>query len=168
MQREDGDILTFLKSIRQKKKEVQLIEDEEMELRLSMLPSGIRYDTDKVQITPRDPMPEYSERLEKIEKKESQHKIALLKDIARAQDIINAMPTPEHRMILKLRYLTDKRDQDGKTRQMTWEEIGKIMGFSADHAKGKLHGHAIQEARQIAKNKVKKRKRQNTNKSDSI
>ena len=63
------EMFDFLMMPRRIRQQIWLAEEERQVLKLSMLPSAIRYDKDKVQSCPEDPMIQYIERLESIEQK---------------------------------------------------------------------------------------------------
>ena len=75
------DVLDFLKSIRHKRIELAAIKSYEEDLRLSLLPSGIRYDLDKVQTSPTDRMLEMVAKLTDMQERETDQKEALIADI---------------------------------------------------------------------------------------
>ena len=60
------DVLKFLNSIRDKREEVNLLKGKRNELYYSLMPSGIRYDLDKVQTSPEDRMPVVAGDLDEI------------------------------------------------------------------------------------------------------
>lgn len=137
------DVLEFLKHIRRKRMELAIIEQHEDELRLSLLPGAIRYDIDKVQTSPVDRMPEMMAKLTDLQEKEADHKAALIADIQRAIEMVNQVPTPEYRTILRLRYL------EGGVKPMSWDQIADTIGYSSISVRGYMHGRAIAEIREI-------------------
>lgn len=136
------DVMAFLKRIRDERKELITIRMHKEDVRLSLLPGAIRYDKDRVDTSPDDPMIKMIEKLEKIEARETTCMGRLITDIELANKIITAIQTPEHRTLLRLRYIEGDRP-------MHWKDIADIMGYTEDHVKGKLHGKAIAEARTI-------------------
>ena len=107
---------------------------------MSLLPRGIRYDTDKVQTSPSDQMLEVAAKLDALERKMQTKLVKLNNDMVKAMTIVQAMPTPEYRQLLTLRYLTGR---------MSWDQIAEVMGYSVDHVRGYLHKNAINEARNV-------------------
>lgn len=136
------DVITFLKRIRDERRELISIRMHKEDVRLSLLPGAIRYDKDRVDSSPDDPMIKMIERLEAIEAKEDACVEELITDIELANEVITAMTVPEHKTLLRLRYI------DGD-RPMHWKDIASEMGYTEDHVRGKLHGKAIAEARNI-------------------
>jgi len=137
------DVLKFLKCIRSKRFELADLKEQRDEIYYSLMPSGIRYDLDKVQTSPTDRMPAVAGDLAEVQTIIDQRIERLSNDILLANRIIDKMPTAECRELLMLRYLA------GGRKPLTWEDIAKRMDYSADHAKGKLHGRAINEARAV-------------------
>lgn len=139
------DILKFLKQIRVKRRELGILENTIKELRFMLMPSGIRYDLDKVQTSPEDRMSQTVDDLLTVERRQKKQLDRLMSDLAKAEKLIESMPTPEYRELIRLRYIS------GGLKPMTWEQIAEQMGYSSDHVRGKLHGKAIIEARQVWK-----------------
>jgi hypothetical protein len=137
------DVLKFLKGIRSERLEIIRLKEERDTLYYSLLPSGIRYDLDKVQTSPQDRMPGTAAELYEIQEIIDRRIEKLSADVALAHRIIDAVPTPECRELLLLRYLT------GSRKPLAWTEIAERMEYSIDHVQGKLHGKAIKEAREV-------------------
>ena len=137
------NILKFLKQIRAKRRELNTLQKTIEELRFMLLPSGIRYDLDRVQTSPEDRMSKTVDDLVTVEKRQQKQLARLMEDLDKAERLIEAMPTPEYRELIRLRYIA------GGLKPLTWEQISEQMGYSSDHVRGKLHGKAIVEARRV-------------------
>ena len=137
------DILKFLKQIRTKRRELGILENSIQEMRFMLMPSAIRYDLDKVQTSPEDRLSQSVADLVAVELRQKRQIERLMSDIAKAEKLIETMPTPEYRELIRLRYVS------GGLKLMTWEQVAEQMGYSADHVRGKLHGKAITEARRV-------------------
>ena len=137
------DILKFLKQIRTNRRELGILENSIQEMRFMLMPSGIRYDLDKVQTSPEDRLSQSVADLVAVERRQKRQIERLMSDIAKAEKLIEVMPTPEYRELIRLRYVS------GGLKLMTWEQVAEQMGYSADHVRGKLHGKAIAEARRV-------------------
>ena len=137
------DILRFLKQIRTKRRELGILDNSIREMRFMLMPSGIRYDLDKVQTSPEDRLSQSVADLVAVELRQKRQIERLMSDIAKAEKLIETMPTPEYRELIRLRYVS------GGLKLMTWEQVAEQMGYSADHVRGKLHGKAIAEARRV-------------------
>lgn len=137
------DILRFLKQIRTKRRELGILDNSIREMRFMLMPSGIRYDLDNVQTSPEDRVSQSVADLVAVELRQKRQIERLMSDIAKAEKLIETMPTPEYRELIRLRYVS------GGLKLMTWEQVAEQMGYSADHVRGKLHGKAINEARKV-------------------
>lgn len=127
----------FFERIRNERADIETLKMRIQELEYTLLPSGIRYDTSKVQTSPSDRMLETAARIDVLERKMRKKLEQLDADMVKAIGIVQAMPTPQYRQLLTLRYLTGK---------MSWEEVAKEMGFSVDHVKGYMKKAAFAEA----------------------
>lgn len=133
-------MLKFFKTVRAERADIETLQLRIKELQMSLLPRGIRYDTDKVQTSPSDQMLEVAAKLDALERKMQTKLVKLNNDMVKAMTIVQAMPTPEYRQLLTLRYLTG---------HLSWDQIAEVMGYSVDHVRGYLHKNAINEARKV-------------------
>ena len=131
----------FFKRIRNERSDVETLQLRIKELQLSLLPSGIRYDTDKVQTSPSDKMIEVAAKVDALERQMQKKLTALNADMIKAIAIVQSMPTPEYRQLLTLRYLTGSRT--------SWKQISEIMGYSEQHVKQYMHDAALIEASKV-------------------
>ena len=139
------DVKVFLKGIRDKRFELQLLKEKRNEIYYSLMPSGIRYDLDKVQTSPTDRMPVAAGDLEEAQQRIDALIDSLSHDINLAMRVVNQMQESKHRQLIMLRYL-------GLDRKVTsWEHVADVMGYTPEYVRGELHGEAIKEARQIWK-----------------
>lgn len=134
-------MLKFFKRIRNERSDVETLQLRIKELQLSLLPSGIRYDTDKVQTSPSDKMIEVAAKVDALERQMQKKLTALNADMIKAIAIVQSMPTPEYRQLLTLRYLTGSRT--------SWKQISEIMGYSEQHVKQYMHNAALIEASKV-------------------
>lgn len=134
-------MLKFFKMVRAERADIETLQLRIKELELSLLPRGIRYDRDKIQTSPSDQMIEVASKIDELERKMQTKLVKLNGDMVKAVTIVQAMPTPEYRQLITLRYLTGSRT--------SWEQIAEIMGYSVDHVRGYLHKCAIEEARKV-------------------
>ncbi len=137
------DVLKFLKSIRSKRAEITTLKRARDELYWSLMPSGIRYDLDKVQTSPQDRMSETAGDLYEIQDKLDHMIAALASDVNLAVDLVSQMPTPECRQLITLRYLGTDRERS------KWESVAQDMGYTPEYVRRELHGKAIKEARTV-------------------
>ena len=116
------DVLDFLKSIRHKRIELAAIKSYEEDLRLSLLPSGIRYDLDKVQTSPTDRMLEMVAKLTDMQERETDQKEALIADIELAErmvDSTHARARMHGSAIAEIRSIWGKYEKDRPGQQNT-------------------------------------------------
>ena len=137
------DVLKFLNSIRDKREEVNLLKGKRNELYYSLMPSGIRYDLDRVQTSPEDRIPVVAGDLDEIQHKLDGMIASLMRDVNLATELVNRMQKSKHRQLILLRYFGTDREST------TWEKVAKEMGYTPEYVRGTLHGEAIKEARTI-------------------
>ena len=136
-------MLKFFKTVRDERADIETLQLRIKELQLSLLPRGIRYDGDKVQTSPSDQMLEVAAKVDALERKMQMKLVKLNQDMVKAMEIVQAMPTPEYRQLITLRYLTGR---------MTWEQIAEIMEYDDVYVRGYMHKRALEEAKRVAKN----------------
>ena len=139
------DVKVFLKGIRDKRFELQLLKEKRNEIYYSLMPSGIRYDLDKVQTSPTDRMPVAAGDLEEAQQRIDALIDSLSHDINLAMRVVNQMQESKHRQLIMLRYF----GVDRKTTE--WKYVADVMGYTEEYVRGELHGEAIKEARGIWK-----------------
>lgn len=139
------DVLKFLKCIRNERLEIISLKETRDDIYYSLMPSGIRYDLDKVQTSPVDRMPTVAGNLAEIQTILDGRIEKLSDDLVLANRVIDQVPTAECRELLSLRYLA------GGRKPLSWTDVAERMDYSVDHVQGKLHGKAINEARTIWK-----------------
>ena len=139
------DVKVFLKGIRDKRFELNILKDKRDEIYYSLMPSGIRYDLDKVQTSPVDRMPVAAGDLEEAQQRIDALIDSLSHDINLAMRVVNQMQESKHRQLIMLRYF----GVDRKTTE--WKYVADVMGYTEEYVRGELHGEAIKEARQIWK-----------------
>lgn len=130
----------FFNSIREERADIETLQLRIKELEFSLLPSGIRYDSDRVQTSPSDRMLETAAKIDALERRMKKKLERLNDDMFKAVAIVQAMPTPAYRQLITLRYLTGK---------MSWEDVAEVMGYSVDHVKGHMHRAALREAGKV-------------------
>lgn len=139
------DVLKFLKSIRAKRNELNTLVETRDTLRATLMPSGIRYDLDRVQTSPSDRMLEVNVDLYEINITIENRMNLLIRDIQLATHVIDQIEPSELRTLLWLRYISGDRPT-------TWEDVAKEMNYSVQHVKEYMHEKAISEARIIWRN----------------
>lgn len=89
-------------------KDIIVLRERISSLRLSVLPSAIRYDKDPVQTSPSDPMPEYMAKLDELEGQLADRVLEYNQVSAEVYETIIRMPSPDVRMVAAKRYLGGK------------------------------------------------------------
>ncbi|MBQ1294661.1 MAG: hypothetical protein IIY21_11520 [Clostridiales bacterium] len=133
----------YLQRIRSERLEIQQFEERIEEQRYSLLPSGIRYDVDKVQTSPDDPMMRVYAEIDKLERKIKEHLERLTTRYNIAMSNILLLDKSEHRQVLALYYLGQER--------LTWAMVAEKMAYSEQHIY-ELHNDAIAELERIWNN----------------
>lgn len=135
---------TYLRSIRSEQREIRVLTEMRENVYLSLLPPAIRYDKDKVQVSPEDMVSERMARVCELDK-EIDKRLAIL-DLHRAEAFrkIQEIENDNGRTVLLLYYLQTKKD--GKSYK--WSDVAKDMSYSEENVK-KIHGRALQELNKI-------------------
>jgi len=90
------------------------------ELETCLLPSAIRYDKDKVQTSPEDPMAKIVSEIADLERRMGEIQYAKSVRIHEISRVINALESKEERTALTMRYINRKSVTD----------IAEAMGYS--------------------------------------
>lgn len=112
----------FLYSVRDEQKEIEELTDRIYEMRMSLLPSGIRYDTDKVQTSPEDKLSECEAKIADYSTMLGQKKEALIQRRHRAQEMIDLLEDSRERQVLDIYFLSVKR--------LSMEDVSAMIGYS--------------------------------------
>ena len=78
------DAKTFFRAIRLERREIRILNEKIYAREMDLLPSGIRYDTDRVVSSPSDPMPRYAAEVDELQDSLK----ALMREYSKAQDDI--------------------------------------------------------------------------------
>ncbi len=132
----------YLQRIRSERLEIQQFEERIEKQRYSLLPSGIRYDVDKVQTSPDDPMMRVYAEIDKLDRKIKEHLERLTTHYNIAMSNIMLLDKSEHRQVLVLYYLGQEL--------LTWQMVAERMSFSEQRIY-QLHNEAIAELEKIWK-----------------
>ena len=93
------------------------------ELRASLLPSGIRYDTDKVQTTPEDKLARVMAEIDRLEREVSELKLEQARAIAEIEGAISQMERENVQEAMRRFYL----------RREKIDQIAEDMGYVPRH-----------------------------------
>lgn len=116
------NIKSFLYRVKREFWEIQVKEMQLAQIRATLLPSGIRYDIDKVQTSPTDPMSRIMARIDEMSRDVEKDLARLRADRRKAQDMINQLENPLERTVLNAYFLTP-----GINRM---EAVAEIMSYS--------------------------------------
>lgn len=95
---------------------------------------AIRYDQDKVQTSPSDPVSKAMEKLYDLMDKRKDAQIKMVQAIAEAADLIDLVHDARGRLVLHYRYIV----------VMPWRVIGERMQFAERHVY-RIHDEAMDE-----------------------
>lgn len=130
----------YLQKIRSERLEIIQLQETIEELAYSLLPSGIRYDTVKVQTSPDDPMSRVMAQISEYEGKIKKHLEKLVERQSTAYTYIGALEKSDHRQVLTLYYLGADR--------LTWHQVADKMHLSEQRVY-QLHNDAIDELSKV-------------------
>lgn len=127
----------FLRSIRYEQMELlhlqEMIEKAEME----MLPQAIRYDKDKVQVSPEEKFSKICAAIADYQDELGREIVQLLKKQTRAAEMIMGLEDEKERTVMRLYYLTTDHGQP-----LTWGQVAIRMNYFESHVK-RIHGNAL-------------------------
>lgn len=95
---------------------------------------AIRYDLDKVQTTPTDPVAKAMEKLYGLMEIRRKRQEQMIKAVAEAADLIDMVKDAHGRLVLHYRYIN----------ALSWREVAKRTNFAERHVY-RLHDDAINE-----------------------
>ena len=107
--------------MRDEQREINIIREQIHEAELMLLPSAIRYDRDKVQTSPDDPMLKLAVKLDRYERRLNRHLARLTERREKAFAVIEQLEDPTQRQVLTLFFL------DG--RRLTMQQVGEVIGY---------------------------------------
>ncbi len=127
----------YFRQIRKEQLEIihlgKMIEREEM----TLLPKAIRYDTDKVQLSPDDILARSAAEIADM-KEELQRSIGVLKEKkAKAESVLMNLDNSDEREVMRWYYM----DSDG-SRLLKWEDVAEKMNYNKRWVL-KIHGRAL-------------------------
>ena len=127
----------YFRQIRKEQLEIihlgKMIEREE----LTLLPKAIRYDTDKVQLSPDDILARSAAEIADM-KEELQRSIVVLKEKkAKAESVLMNLDNSDEREVMRWYYM----DSDG-SRLLKWEDVAEKMNYNKRWVL-KIHGRAL-------------------------
>lgn len=133
-------IKRYLRSIRDEQRELWILQDKRDELYFSLLPSGIRYDKDNIQVTSENAFPDKVIKMAELSNKIDKRIEHLTRRKADAINMIEKLDNTNYRQVLILYYIPTDRNR----KMMSWLDVAEEMGYSEDWIKH-VHGYALKE-----------------------
>lgn len=115
-------VYNFLNSVRLFDLQLMRLNAQKRALELCLLPSGIRYDKDKVQTSPEDQLSKICADIDRINIKMAQIGIEKAKKILEIEKVINELNDEEYKVVLTLCYID----------HMSIQKIADKLGYSTD------------------------------------
>lgn len=131
------EIKDFFKNIRHEQAEIQELKNLIQEKELELLPRGIRYDSDKVQVSPDDITSRICAAITDLEMELGRQIMILAKNQIIAEEMIKKLDDPNERRVMRYYYLTTIEGQ-----LPTWNQVAIRMNYYESYVK-KVHGKAL-------------------------
>lgn len=128
------DAKTFLRKIRTERREIAILENKIKAKRFELLPGAIRYDTDKVQTSPKDRLSELVAELNNYEDKLKELAVRMYRNQTIAIDAIARIPSSEQRQVMEIYYLSNNNP--------TWDDVADELSYSRRSVLN-YHGDAL-------------------------
>ena len=134
------DVKSYLQEIRNERLEIRQLQDRIDELRMSLLPSAIRYDKPNVQKSPDDQLAKIEGEINEIEMQLRDKLEALVERYNVAQWCIGMIQSSTHRQVLYEYYLNADRP--------SWDQVARKMDYTSDRVY-QLHREALKKLEEI-------------------
>lgn len=131
------EIKDFFKNIRHEQAEIQELKNLIQEKELELLPRGIRYDSEKVQVSPDDITSRICAAITDLEMELGRQIMILAKNQIVAEQMIKKLDDPNERRVMRYYYLTTIEGQ-----LPTWNQVAIRMNYYESYVK-KVHGKAL-------------------------
>lgn len=131
------EIKDFFKNIRHEQAEIQELKNLIQEKELELLPRGIRYDSEKVQVSPDDITSRICAAITDLEMELGRQIMLLAKNQIIAEQMIKKLDDPNERRVMRYYYLTTIEGQ-----LPTWNQVAIRMNYYESYVK-KVHGRAL-------------------------
>lgn len=134
------ELFAVLTKPRNIKAEMRRIDARIEDTRLMMLPSAIRYDTDKVISSPSDPMLKFAEKIDELEQKKKKFKEEYLEARSILLSLVDKLSDNVMKDIIQGRYMSE----------MKFRDIVEILPVE-EAQMYRLHNKAIEEMEKMIK-----------------
>lgn len=143
----------YLRSIRNEQRELWILQEKREQLYYSLLPGGVRYDKDNIQITSENAFPDKVIKMAELSNKIDKSIQHLTLRKAEAIEMINKLENSNYRQVLLLYYIPDDKNK----KMMSWLDVAEKLGYSEDWVKH-VHGYALKELKKINIDRSDKKK----------
>ena len=141
--KDTNEVKDFFRQIRREQAEVAHLETLISKTRLSLLPQGFRYDTDKVQTSPTDPMTEKAAIIADYSRQLNESLSKLMKRKREAEQLIMSLDNTDERDIMRLYYMESQETSDTKDKVLySWDQVASEKYMNKRWVL-KLHGRAL-------------------------
>ena len=141
--KDTNEVKDFFRQIRREQTEVEHLEALISKTRLSLLPQGFRYDTDKVQTSPSDPMTEKAAIIADYHRQLNESLAKLMQRKVEAEQLIMSLENTDERDVMRLYYMETQETSDTKERVLySWEQVASEEYMNKRWVL-KLHGRAL-------------------------
>lgn len=141
------EIKDFFKNIRHEQAEIQELKNLIQEKELELLPRGIRYDSEKVQVSPDDITSRICAAITDLEMELGRQIMLLAKHQLVAEQMIKKLDDPNERRVMRYYYLSTIEGQ-----LPTWNQVAIRMNYYESYVK-KVHGRALANLAKVGKGK---------------
>jgi len=141
--RPEVSVKQYLYSIRDEQKEIEELKDRIYEIEQSLLPSGIRYDKERVQSSPQEHMSEAMAASVDYQMALEKKLVKLIKRRREAQELIDKLPRSYERQVLEVYFLS--------VRKVKLEDVASIIGYSRAQTYN-IYNAALKHLGEIAPN----------------
>lgn len=117
-----NELYNKLSAYENKKKEIKELDAQIHEYEMNLLPNGIRYDMDKIQTSPTDPMSKLLSEVGDLMKKRDILSLEASKELAKLKQFIDQLLNGNERLILKYRWINN----------LSWSEISEKLSYSEE------------------------------------
>lgn len=132
-----NELKDFLRTIRSDQKEIAHLRQIVAELEAELLPQAIRYDRDKVQVSPDEKFSTLCAKIADYEEELGKSIAELYGRKLYAEQLIKKLSDPKEREVLRYYYLTTENGQN-----LTWNQVAIRMNYFERHVK-RIHGNAL-------------------------
>ena len=131
------EVKEFLRSIRYEQHEILHLQEMINAAEAELLPQAIRYDKDKVQVSPDERFSKLCAAIVDYQEELGREMVALLKRQMKAAEMIMGLDDEKERTVLRLYYLTTDHGQP-----LSWGQVAIRMNYFESHVK-RIHGNAL-------------------------